>query len=106
MKVLTILGTRPEIIRFSIIIGKLDVLSEHTVLHTGQNYAPELDRIFFESMGIRDPDVYLDSRSPTIFKQVARILEGAEKWISEVEQLSSRRQNTLLPINPAPPASK
>ena len=85
MKVLTILGTRPEIIRLSLIIGKLDELTDHTLLHTGQNYAPELDRIFFESMGIRDPDIYLDSRSPTIFKRVATILEGAEKWISEVE---------------------
>jgi UDP-N-acetylglucosamine 2-epimerase (non-hydrolysing) len=85
LKVLTILGTRPEIIRLSLIIGKLDELTNHTLLHTGQNYAPELDRIFFESMGIRDPDVYLDSRSPTIFKQVATILEGAEKWIFEVE---------------------
>ncbi len=43
MKVLTILGTRPEIIRLSLIIGKLDELSEHALLHTGQNYAPELD---------------------------------------------------------------
>ena len=85
MRVLTILGTRPEIIRLSLIIGKLDKLADHTLLHTGQNYAPELDRVFFENMRIRDPDVYLDSRSPTIFKQVAKILEGAEKWVAEVE---------------------
>jgi UDP-N-acetylglucosamine 2-epimerase (non-hydrolysing) len=85
LRVLTILGTRPEIIRLSLIIGKLDRLSDHTVLHTGQNYAPELDRVFFEMMRIRDPDVYLDSRSPTIFKQVAKILEGTEKWIAEVD---------------------
>ena len=85
MKVLTILGTRPEIIRLSLIIGKLDRLTDHTLLHTGQNYAPELDRIFFENMRIRDPDIYLDSRSSTVFKQIARILEGAEKWIAEIE---------------------
>lgn len=85
MKVLTILGTRPEIIRLSLIVGKLDKLTDHTLLHTGQNYAPELDRIFFESMRVRDPDVYLDSRSPTVFKTIARILEGAEKWVTEVE---------------------
>lgn len=85
MRVLTILGTRPEIIRLSLIIGKLDKLADHTLLHTGQNYAPELDRVFFENMRIRNPDVYLDSRSPTIFKQVAKILEGAEKWVAEVE---------------------
>lgn len=85
MKVLTILGTRPEIIRLSLIIGKLDRLADHTLLHTGQNYAPELDRIFFANMGIRDPDVYLDSRSETVFRQIARILEGTEKWITEIE---------------------
>lgn len=85
MKVLTILGTRPEIIRLSLIIGKLDRIAEHTLLHTRQNYAPELDGIFFESMNIRDPDIYLDSRSETVFRQVARILEGTEKWLSEIE---------------------
>jgi UDP-N-acetylglucosamine 2-epimerase (non-hydrolysing) len=85
LKVLTILGTRPEVIRLSLIIGKLDRLTDHTLLHTGQNYAHELDRVFFENMRIRDPDIYLDSRSSTIFKQVARILEGAEKWIAEIE---------------------
>jgi UDP-N-acetylglucosamine 2-epimerase (non-hydrolysing) len=85
LKVLTILGTRPEIIRLSLIIGKLDKLTDHTLLHTGQNYAPELDRIFFENMRIRDPDVYLDSRSPSVFGTVAKILEGAEKWVAEVE---------------------
>jgi UDP-N-acetylglucosamine 2-epimerase (non-hydrolysing) len=85
LKVLTILGTRPEIIRLSLIIDKLDKLTDHTLLHTGQNYAPELDRLFFENMRVRDPDVYLDSRSPSVFGTVARILEGAEKWIAEVE---------------------
>ncbi len=85
MKVLTILGTRPEIIRLSLIIGKLDKLTNHTLLHTGQNYAPELDRVFFENMKTRDPDVYLDSRSETTFRQVSRILEGTEKWVAEVE---------------------
>lgn len=85
MKALTILGTRPEIIRLSLIIGKLDRLTDHTLLHTGQNYAPELDSIFFESMKVREPDVYLDSRSETAFRQIGKILEGAEKWISEIE---------------------
>lgn len=84
MKVLTILGTRPEIIRLSLIIDKLDRLTDHTLLHTGQNYAPELDSVFFENMKIRKPDVYLDSRSETLFRQVGKILEGAEKWISEI----------------------
>jgi UDP-N-acetylglucosamine 2-epimerase (non-hydrolysing) len=85
LKVLTILGTRPEIIRLSLIIEKLDRLTDHTLLHTGQNYAPELDSIFFENMKIREPDVYLDSRSETLFRQIGKILEGAEKWMTEIE---------------------
>lgn len=84
MKVLTILGTRPEIIRLSLIIGKLDYLTEHTLLHTGQNYTPELDSIFFERLGIREPDIRLDSRSETSFGQIAKILEGAERIITDV----------------------
>jgi UDP-N-acetylglucosamine 2-epimerase (non-hydrolysing) len=85
LKVLTILGTRPEIIRLSLIIGKLDKLAAHTLLHAGQNYAPELDRIFFENMGIRKPDVHLDTRSETTFRQIGKILEGVEKWVAEIE---------------------
>lgn len=85
MKVLTILGTRPEIIRLSLIIGKLDRLTEHTLLHTGQNYTPELDSIFFNTLGIREPDIRLDTRSETPFSQIAKILEGAERIITNVK---------------------
>ncbi|MGB7442580.1 MAG: UDP-N-acetylglucosamine 2-epimerase (non-hydrolyzing) [Coleofasciculaceae cyanobacterium] len=85
MKVLTILGTRPEVIRLSLIIGKLDRLTNHTLLHTGQNYTPELDSIFFETLGIRKPDIRLDTSSETTFSQIAKILEGTEQVITEVQ---------------------
>lgn len=85
MKILTILGTRPEIIRLSLIINKLDRLAEHKLLHTGQNYTPELDSIFFESLGIRAPDIRLETRSNTAFGQIAKILESAELIISEFQ---------------------
>jgi UDP-N-acetylglucosamine 2-epimerase (non-hydrolysing) len=85
VKVLTILGTRPEIIRLSIIIKKLDVLTEHTLLHTGQNYTTELDSIFFSTLGIREPDVRLDTRSETPFGQIAKILQGAEQVINSIQ---------------------
>ncbi|MGH7207190.1 MAG: non-hydrolyzing UDP-N-acetylglucosamine 2-epimerase [Nitrospiraceae bacterium] len=84
MKVMTILGTRPEIIRLSLIIPKLDRWTDHTLLHTGQNYEPELDTIFFETMKIRRPDACLDSRSKTVFGQIAKILEYVETWIEKV----------------------
>lgn len=84
MKVLTILGTRPEIIRLSLIIDKLDRTVEHALLHTGQNYAAQLDRVFFENMQIREPDIHLDSQASSTFGRVARILEGAEEWVEKV----------------------
>ncbi len=84
MKVMTILGTRPEIIRLSLIIPKLDRVSEHTLLHTGQNYEPELDSVFFETMKIRRPDACLDSRSETSFGQIAKILEYVEGWVEKL----------------------
>ncbi|MGH7146382.1 MAG: non-hydrolyzing UDP-N-acetylglucosamine 2-epimerase [Nitrospiraceae bacterium] len=79
------MGTRPEIIRLSLIIPKLDRWTEHTLLHTGQNYVPELDSVFFETMNIRRPDAYVDSRSQTVFGQIAKIFEAAESWIDRVK---------------------
>ncbi len=84
MKVLTILGTRPEIIRLSLLIEKLDGLTDHTLLHTGQNYAPELDTVFFDTMKIRKPDVHLNASEGPLFRRVGKILEGAEKWVEEL----------------------
>jgi len=62
MKILTILGTRPEIIRLSGIIAKLDKLSDHVLVHTGQNYNTRLSDIFFEELRVRPPDHYLAAK--------------------------------------------
>ena len=78
MKILTILGTRPEIIRLSRIIPKLDKYSDHIIVHTGQNYDYELDEIFFNSLRIRKPDYYLGA-SGTFAKQIATIFEKLEE---------------------------
>ena len=59
IKVMTIIGTRPEIIRLSRVIEKLDAFCDHTLVHTGQNYDYELNKIFFEDMNIRMPDKFL-----------------------------------------------
>jgi len=59
MKVMTILGTRPELIKLSEIIKKLDKHTDHTIVHTGQNYDYELDEIFYEDLELRKPDYYL-----------------------------------------------
>src|SRR5207245_11474125 len=81
MKVMTILGTRPEIIRLSLIIPKLDRWTQHTLIHTGQNYEPELDSILFETMKIRRPEAYLDSGSESLFGQIAKILVAANACV-------------------------
>ena len=85
MKILTILGTRPEIIRLSLIIKKLDQLCDHKVLHTGQNYDHNLGDLFFDEMGIRKPDVTLDNRDNTYGEQLGAILNGTEKIINEFQ---------------------
>ena len=59
MRLYTILGTRPEIIRLSRVIPKLDALCEHVVVHTGQNFDPRLSDIFFEDLRLRRPDRHL-----------------------------------------------
>jgi UDP-N-acetylglucosamine 2-epimerase (non-hydrolysing) len=78
MKVMTILGTRPEIIRLSRIIPKLDELCEHILVHTGQNYDSNLNDIFFEQLGVRKPNYYLDARG-SFGEQIATILSKIEK---------------------------
>ena len=83
MKVLTILGTRPEIIRLSRVIEKLDATCQHVLAHTGQNYDPNLNDIFFQQMGVRTPDIYLNAKGK-FGEQVAEILARSEEvMISE-----------------------
>lgn len=82
MKILTLLGTRPEIIRLCRIIQRLDQLVEHRVVHTGQNWDPRLKDIFFEDLGLRGPDAYL-SASGGFGDQVGTILSGMERVVDE-----------------------
>lgn len=82
MKVLTVLGTRPEIIRLSRIISKLDGACEHVLVHTGQNYDPRLSDVFFHELGVRRPDHMLGARGSSFGDQVGRILAGIEPILS------------------------
>jgi UDP-N-acetylglucosamine 2-epimerase (non-hydrolysing) len=78
MKIMTVLGTRPEIIRLSRIIAGLDRICEHIFVHTGQNYDPNLNDVFFQQLGVRQPDVFLGVRG-TFGEQIAAIISGCEK---------------------------
>lgn len=79
MKVMTILGTRPEIIRLSRVIPLLDRLCQHVVIHTGQNYDRTLNQVFFEELALRQPDEVLACKAATLFGQVANILQECER---------------------------
>jgi UDP-N-acetylglucosamine 2-epimerase (non-hydrolysing) len=79
MKVMTILGTRPEIIRLSRIIEKLDAFCSHILVHTGQNFDRNLSDVFFEELGVRKPDYFLGVRGTTFGEQIAQILIETER---------------------------
>lgn len=85
MKVVTIVGTRPELIRLSRIIPKLDESCDHRFVHTGQNFTDELSDIFFRDLGLRRPDVHFGIRVEGFGKQASRILESADTLL-EVER--------------------
>lgn len=85
MKVMTILGTRPEIIRLSLVIKKLDQLCDHVLVHTGQNFTTNLSDIFFQELGVRAPDYYLGVRGDNFAEIVGRILIECEKVIRSEE---------------------
>lgn len=79
MKIATVLGTRPEIIRLSVLIEKLDGLVDHTLVHTGQNFDVNLSDAFFRDLGVRAPDFHLGIASGNAAEQIARILVGVDE---------------------------
>jgi UDP-N-acetylglucosamine 2-epimerase (non-hydrolysing) len=83
MKIVTILGTRPEIIRLSGVIELLDLTCQHVLVHTGQNYDERLDGIFFRELGVRHPNHRLDCRSQSAAEQVGKILMASERILRE-----------------------
>jgi UDP-N-acetylglucosamine 2-epimerase (non-hydrolysing) len=85
MKVLAVLGTRPEIIRLSRVIERLDDHCDLTLVHTGQNFDPSLSDVFFDELGVRAPDRYLGIVGDGFADRVGRILAGVDPVLTEVE---------------------
>ena len=83
MKIATVLGTRPEIIRLSLIIEKLDRFAENVLIHTGQNFDPMLSDVFFRELEVRAPDRYLGAGG-SLARQVSDIFAGCEQAFAEV----------------------
>lgn len=84
LKVVTVVGTRPEIIRLSRIISVLDQHVEHVLVHTGQNYDYELNEIFFEDLGIRKPDIYLNAAEDNASKTIGNIISKFDDVLEEI----------------------
>jgi len=79
LKVMTIFGTRPEIIRLSCVFSKLDQYLNHIMVHTGQSYDYEMNKIFFENLNIRKPDYFLGVKADSLGSQIANIISKSEK---------------------------
>ncbi len=82
-KVLTVVGTRPEIIRLSRVMARLDESLDHVLVHTGQNYDYELNKIFFDDMSLRMPDIFLDAAGDNAAATIGRIIERFDAVLAE-----------------------
>ena len=83
LKVMTIIGTRPEIIRLSRVMAQLDTHCEHVIVHTGQNYDYELNEVFFRDLGIRKPDMFLAAAGATAADTIGQVIIAADKALQE-----------------------
>jgi len=78
LKVMTIVGTRPELIKMSRVIAEFDLHTEHVLVHTGQNYDYELNQLFFEDLGIRKPNYFLEAVGDNAAQTIARVIEKSD----------------------------
>ncbi len=78
LKVMTVVGTRPEIIRLSRVLARLDEHCEHVLVHTGQNYDYELNQIFFDDLGLRKPDHFLNAAGASAAETIGKIIAAMD----------------------------
>ena len=84
LKVCTVIGTRPEIIRLSRVMAKLDAACEHTLVHTGQNYDYELNEVFFRDLRIRKPDFFLDAAGKTGAETIGKVIIAVDELLAKI----------------------
>ncbi len=106
LKVATVIGTRPEIIRLSRVLVRLDQTCEHVLIHTGQNYDYELNQIFFDDLGIRKPDYFLDSAkdSHSAAQTIGNLIGAVDAVLEKIEpdaMLVLGDTNSCLSVIPA-----
>ena len=83
MKVMTIVGTRPEIIKLACVIPELDKYTDHILVHTGQNYDYELNEIFFDGMGIRKPDIFMEAAGSDAAQTIGNVIIKSDELLKE-----------------------
>ncbi|CAE6910962.1 UDP-N-acetylglucosamine 2-epimerase [Pseudomonas marincola] len=85
LKVVTVVGTRPEIIRLSRVLASLDDCCDHVLVHTGQNYDYELNQIFFDDLGIRKPDYFLNAAGSSGAETIGNVIIAVDRVLNEVK---------------------
>lgn len=85
LKVMTVIGTRPEIIRLSCVMRKLDHYCEHTIVHTGQNYDYELNEVFFKGLSLREPDYFLNAAGVNAVETIANVIVKVDQVLEKVK---------------------
>jgi UDP-N-acetylglucosamine 2-epimerase len=83
MKIMTIVGTRPEIIKLARVIKELDKYTEHILVHTGQNYDYELNDVFFKDLNLRAPDIYMNAAGKTAAETIGNVISISDRLIKE-----------------------
>ena len=106
LKVMTVVGTRPEIIRLSRVLARLDEHCEHVLVHTGQNYDYELNQVFFDDLGVRKPDHFLNSatNATSAAHTIGNLIIGVDQVLAEVQpeaMLVLGDTNSCLSVIPA-----
>lgn len=104
LKVATIVGTRPEIIRLSRVLAALDWHCDHVLIHTGQNYDYELNGIFFDDLGIRKPDVFLEAAGATGAETIGKVIIAVDAALAQIQPdavLILGDTNSCLAVIPA-----
>lgn len=85
LKVVTIVGTRPEIIKLSRVIGELDLHMEHVLVHTGQNFDYELNEIFFQQLEVRKPDYFLEAAADTAARTIGNVIAKTDELLTQIQ---------------------
>src|SRR6056300_1400916 len=85
LKVMSVVGTRPEIIRLSRVLAKLDEHCDHILVHTGQNYDYELNEVFFSDLGVRKPDYFLDAAGKNAAETIGQVIIKVDQVLEKVQ---------------------